>query len=179
MKKFGAFQLMIAVVLALVVVVGAWSPARAQDTGQDQDQNPLAPGFKNDIFKGQHGIYAAGGLNPDRVSVSTDDLGIEGKGFGQIRLARNPVTIDVSNFSMPLTYVYFNLWPWETRAYRNGDLKIFYKNANGGWSVCSPSFEVDKNLESDRTRIACVVPLGATTFGIGTDNPDAVSSILP
>ena len=183
MKKFGAFQLTLALMLALAVVAGAWSPALAQDGGQDNQQqaNPLAPGFKNDIFSGRAGIFASGGLDPEAVTVTKEDT--RGEGFGQVRLARNPITIKSDSSFLPMTYVYFDLWPWQARAYNNENLKIFYKNENGGWSVC-PSFLVNQSTSANngeaegKARIACIATQPGT-YAIGTDNQDAVSSIFP
>lgn len=182
MKKYSAFQLALALMLALVVVAGAWSPALAQDGGEEtqQDEQTLAPGFKNDIFSGRSGLFAAGGLDPEAVTITKED---RGDGFGQIRLARNPITIEADSDFLPMTYVYFDLWPWQARAYDNENLKIFYKNENGGWTEC-PSFTVNQSTSPDdgeaegKMRIACIATRPGT-YAIGTDNPDAVSTIFP
>lgn len=182
MTKENTFRVIFALVLGFVAVVGFWSPALAQDgTGGDQEATSPPPGTVNEFFRGRNGIYSSAGFDPETTMI--EDAGEKGTGgFGQVRLARNPIhLVTPEDGFLPLTYVYFDLWPWQARAYDAGKLKIFYENENGGWSECS-SFMVNRAVDEEGedeglARIACVAPM-ATTFGIGTDDETAVSDII-
>jgi hypothetical protein len=66
-----------------------------------------------------------------------------------------------------MTYVYFNLYNWERKAYDKGNLGIYYKDVNtGNWKEC-PSFLTNNSGKTDG-RIACLATQYNTVYGIGT-----------
>ncbi len=165
--------------IAIILFAGVWSPAMAQDDGEDQ---ALAAGFVRDFVRGKSGIHVPSGFDPDVLNL-TSSSGFERSTLpGGFRIGRAPVTINLdSDGLMPFTYIFFELWPWQRRAFENGDLTIAYRNSSGTWVEC-PSFMVNDGDDDDdgegNFRIACVAPM-PTSFAIGTFDESAIPSILP
>ncbi len=183
MRKESQFRVILILFLTLFAVVGVWSPAMAQD-GEEPTEEAAPAGTSSEFFRGRQGLFSSAGFDPETTML--ENAGDKTR-VGQVRLARNPVRLVAPEGGvLPLTYVYFDLWPWQARAYRDGKLNIFYENQDGGWSECSSIVvddpEAEGQVEDDdetagRMRIACVAPM-ATTFGIGTKDPSAVSDII-
>jgi hypothetical protein len=156
----------IPILVVFAMVVGVFQPALAQDT------------LTNTYAVGNQGIWSPTEFNTGNLWVEKTS-----KSGGTIRFSRSPIMVygendQGSKINQPfvLTYVFFNLHPWELRAYENEYLKIYYKdNATGFWKECTTYLAKAGNGYS---RIACVAPQYNTVSGIGTTDPDAYPFIV-
>lgn len=156
----------IPMLIAFAMVAGVFQPALAQDT------------LTNTYAVGNQGIWSPTEFNTANLWVEKTS-----KSGGSIRFARAPIMVRGENdqgseINQPfvLTYVFFNLHPWELRAYENGYLKIYYQdNATGFWKECNTYLA---KTGDGYSRIACVAPQYNTVYGIGTTDPDAYPFIV-
>jgi hypothetical protein len=165
MKLTRLSSLLVLAVFALVV--GVFQTALAQDS------------FTNTYAVGNQGIWSPTEFNTANLWVEKSSK----SGGGTVRFSRTPIMVhgesdSGSEINQPfvLTYVFFNLHPWELRAYENDYLKIYYQdNATGFWKECTTYLAKTGNGHS---RVACVAPQYNTVYGIGTTDPDAYPFIV-
>jgi hypothetical protein len=160
MDKKRLFSGFASLILALVVLAGSFQSASAAFITD------------NAYVIGNQGFFVPAGFDSDLMFLERASM--DGS---PVTFAQTPVRIVLEGEgSMPFTYIFFELDPWEQRAYTNEDLHIYFRdNATGFWSTCN-AFVV--NDHEDNFRIACVASQ-PTTYGIGTTDPDAIPSIFP
>ena len=159
MSKKRTLTVIFSLAMALAMFAGVWQPASAAFI------------TKNGYAVGNQGIFIPGGLNPDIAWATKANR--SSLGFTPIRFSRDPIMLHFENTSgskvntpFVLSYVFFKLYPWEERAYKNGDLGIWYKDVNTHqWKQCS-SFLIPSNKKDEKPRLACAVTQWNTTYGI-------------
>jgi hypothetical protein len=166
MAKRKGFVVFLSLFLALAFVVGAYNPAAAAFV------------TKTTYSIGDQGINVPAGFDPDIFYIKRT-----GGAQGVVHFTRTPIEIVMKQGGViPFTYVFFDLKPWEARAYRDGELHIYSKNPNNDtWTTCS-SFVINAvaqdvktaispqgtfGTSDNRVRIACVAT-AATIYGIGS-----------
>jgi hypothetical protein len=163
-------KLTASLLFVLVFAAGSWASAFAQDdTGTESPAQQTAATTGQQTFaRGNQGIFIPGGADPDFVNVELVDK--DTTGGGVVFFARDPIRIEFTGGGFqPLPYVFFELWPWQVRAYEDGRLGIYGQNADGTWSACN-AFLVGAPSERDRgtvQRIGCVIT-NSGVWGIGS-----------